>query len=493
MKLQPRILHYVQDDSYGNGPSTGAWTQFSRQTARSGVKTLSSSHAQSAATAQSGPHASQGSAALNSSTRSLFQFGRSRRSLTILDQAIVSGSNFITGIILVRGLGLVEFGRFTIAYAILLLANSVQLSFISSPMITLGSLSVTPEERRRFVRGMFGVQMIFCAAASILAVAGTAVYVSVRHSEGAMEFLLPFASAVVAFLMQDWLRRYYFTVDKAFASLGNDVISYLGQVVVLGLLWWAHRLTLNAALWSIAVTSGGAFAVGALLERLASTRAETREAWRQAHGISIDLGIANQLQWLVYQGAMLIGAGVVGAQAAGGVRATQNIVGPVNVAYQAMENIVPLRAAEEMKRGGIERVSAFLFRFGAIGFLGLLVFFSAAALFSRQFLSFFYGRQLHAFAGVLDLQMLYFLLTWPIRQVSFLFRTIKYTRPILIGSLVAAVVSLVAVYPGVRAFGAVGIMLAAVAAQIANLAYMALIWVRLPKVPPESFEAQQEL
>jgi len=428
---------------------------------------------------------------LNRRIASLYQFGRSRRSLTLLDQALVSGSNFITGIILVRALGLVEFGRFTIAYSILLLANSVQLSFISSPMITLGSLCATPEERRRFVRGIYGVQMIFCAIASVLAVLGTAVYVSFRHHSGAMGFLLPFASAVIAFLMQDWLRRYYFTVGKAAACLQKDVITYLGLPVVLCFLWWAHRLTLDMALWSITLTSGVSFAAGALLERLSCTREETREAWRQAHAISIDLGIANQLQWLVYQGAMLIGAGVVGAQAAGGVRATQNIVGPVNVAYQAMENIVPVRAAEEMKRGGMQRVSAFLFRFGYIGFIALLIFFSVAALFSRQFLSFFYGRQLHAYAAVLDLQMLYFLLTWPIRQVAFLFRTIQKTRPILFGSVVAAIVSLAAVYPAVRGFGAVGIMLAAVAAQIANLAYMVVIWARMPK-PAPVFEAQPE-
>ena len=458
---------------------------------RSGVNVLSSNDALGTAAAPPRPQATREPAALNRPTN-LFQFGRSRRSLTILDQALVSGSNFITGIILVRGLGLIEFGRFTIAYAILLLANSVQLSFISSPMITLGSLCATPEERRRFTRGMFGVQLVFCAFASILAVAGTAVYISVRHSADAMGFLFPFASAVIAFLMQDWLRRYYFTVGKPLASLWNDVISYLGQVAVLGLLWWFHRLTINTALWSIAATSGAAFALGAVPESFRCRREEIREAWRHARGISINLGIANQLQWLVYQGAMLIGAGVVGAQAAGGVRATQNIVGPVNVAYQAMENIVPVRAAEEMKRGGIQRVSAFLFRFGSLGFVALLVFFSATALFSRQFLSFFYGRQLHAFAAVLDLQMLYFLLTWPIRQVSFLFRTIKYTRPILIGSLVAAIVSLVAVYPAVRGFGAAGIMLAAVAAQIANLAYMVLIWMRMPKTEPGTLEIQPE-
>jgi O-antigen/teichoic acid export membrane protein len=429
---------------------------------------------------------------LNSGFASLLQFGRRRRTLTVLDQALVSGSNFITGIILVRGLGLVEFGRFTIAYAILLLANSVQLSFISSPMITLGSLCATLDERRHFVRGMFGVQIIFCAIVWILSVGGTAAYIGVYRHAGADGFLLPFASAVAAFLMQDWLRRYYFTVGKPFASLWNDTISYLGQLAVLCVLWWMHGLSMNTALWSIAITSGVAFGTGALLEMLGCTRAETREAWRRSHAISIDLGIANQLQWLVYQGAMLIGAGVVGAQAAGGVRATQNIVGPVNVAYQAMENIVPLRAAEEMKRGGLERVSAFLLHFGSFGFLVLLAFFAIAALFSRQFLTFFYGRQLHAYAGVLDLQMLYFLLTWPIRQVAFLFRTIKHTRPILIGSVVAAVVSLVLVYPAVRGFGAIGIMLAAVAAQVGNLAWLILAWMRMPRASTIIFETQPE-
>lgn len=429
---------------------------------------------------------------MSSPVERIFQFGRSRRSLTILDQVLVSGSNFITSIILVRGLGLVEFGRFTIAYAILLLANSVQLSFISSPMITLGSLCPTPEERRRFVRGIYGVQLIFCVITSILAVIGTAMYVRFRHSTGTSGFLLPFASAVIAFLMQDWLRRYYFTVGKASASFWNDVISYLGQVLVLGILWWAHRLSMNTALWSIAVTSGAAFLLGAMLERLSSTWQQTREAWRQAHALSIDLGIANQLQWLVYQGAMLIGAGVVGAQAAGGVRATQNIVGPVNIAYQAMENIVPVRAAEEMKRGGIERVSAFLLRFGSLGFIALLVFFSTAALFARQFLSFFYGRQLHTYAAVLDLQMLYFLFTWPIRQVAFLFRTIKFTRPILLGSVVAAALSLATVYPAVHRFGAAGIMLASVTAQIGNLVFLLVTWRRMPKPQTSALTPQPE-
>jgi O-antigen/teichoic acid export membrane protein len=154
-----------------------------------------------------------------------------------------------------------------------------------------------------------------------------------------------------------------------------------------------------------------------------------------------------------------------------------------------MENIVPLKAAEEMRRGGIERASAFLFRFGALGFVALLVFFSVAAIFSTRLLVFFYGPRLNGYAAVFDLQMLYFLLTWPIRQISFLFRTIKSTRPILIASLVAAMISLALVYPAVRSFGALGIMLAAVAGQIGNLVYLILAWMRMPLARADALHA----
>jgi O-antigen/teichoic acid export membrane protein len=417
----------------------------------------------------------------------LHKFARGRSAQTVADQILVSASNFVTGIILVRGLGLDAFGKFTIAYVILLLANSVQLSFISSPMITLGSLCVTDDERRTFVRGVYGVQLIFCAIATLATVGVTVIYMMVDRSGVPPHFVLPFSLAVAFFLLQDWLRRYYFTIGKAQDSLWNDAISYGGQVIVLGVLWAMHWLAIGTAFWTIALTSGIAFVIGAAVERLRSNRTDSSGAWRRIRSLSIDLGIANQLQWLVYQGAMLVGASVAGPRAAGGVRATQNVIGPVNIAFQAMENIVPIRAGEEMRRGGVRSAAKFLYRFGAAGFLTLLALFSAASLLSGHFLSFFYGHQLRVYAGVLNLQMLYFLLAWPIRQLTFLFRTIESTRPILISSVVAAVMSMSLVYPMVRGYGALGIVMAAVGGQVGNLAYLAIAWMRV------SYSANQNI
>jgi O-antigen/teichoic acid export membrane protein len=408
----------------------------------------------------------------------IFKLFQRRRYQTVADQFIVSGSNFATGIILVRGLGLEQFGVFTVAYALLLLANSIQLSFIASPMITWAGLFPEEDERTSYLRGMYGVQLWFCVFASIAIALVAIIFLAAHRGFGTFEELPAFLFCVVAYLMQDWLRRYYFAKNQSLHSVWNDAISYLGQTVILLRLMHTHELTVRSAFWTIATTSALAFAVGAAMERLGCSAKERRSAWQRSRGMSRDLAIANQLQWFVYQGAMLIGASVLGSEAAGSIRATQNVVGPVNVAYQAMENIVPLKASEEMRKGGVAGAARFLLRFGIKGFVVLTFAFLAIGLFSKDFLRFFYGRKVAVYSGILDLQLLYFLLYWPLRQYSYLFRATGETSAIFRSSLAAAASSLVLVWPCIHFFHAMGIMIAAVCGQFANLLWFVYEWHR---------------
>lgn len=402
-----------------------------------------------------------------------------RRNQTIADQIIVSASNFATGIILVRGLGLKQFGVFTIAFTLLLLLNNIQLSFVCSPMITLSALCEEGAARIGYLRGMFGVQLWFCVVATAGAAVVSAIFLWIRPQPHELRILVPFLLSVVVYLMQDWLRRYYFAVGKARFAIWNDVVRYIGQATILGVLMLAHALTVSITFWTIALVSVAAVIMGISGEEFRFDKAKMIRAWRLSRGLSRDLAIASQAQWVVYQGAMLIGAAVLGAEAAGSIRATQNVVGPVNVAYQAMENIVPIKAGEEMRRGGVRQAAKFLYRFGIQGLIVLAAFFLLVGLFSREFLSFFYGHEVAVYGAVLDLQLVYFLLYWPLRQFSYLFRTINRTWSLLIGALLAAATSLSLIYPCVRSFGDIGIMIAAVAGQSINLLYLAWVWMRI--------------
>ena len=54
------------------------------------------------------------------------------------DQAMVSGVNFLTGLLLARSLGIEAFGKFTLLWMTVLFVNSIQMAVISSPMMSIG-------------------------------------------------------------------------------------------------------------------------------------------------------------------------------------------------------------------------------------------------------------------------------------------------------------------------------------------------------------------
>ena len=73
---------------------------------------------------------------------------RGRGAVAIADQFMVGGSNLLTSVVLVRGLGLEEFGKFSIAMVLLYYANSLQMSFVASPMLSIAPLMDGDEKRQ---------------------------------------------------------------------------------------------------------------------------------------------------------------------------------------------------------------------------------------------------------------------------------------------------------------------------------------------------------
>ena len=61
----------------------------------------------------------------------------------LADQAMVSGVNFLTAILLARYLGIEEFGRFALAWMVVLFIVNIQYAMIIAPM-----MSIDPEKRR---------------------------------------------------------------------------------------------------------------------------------------------------------------------------------------------------------------------------------------------------------------------------------------------------------------------------------------------------------
>ena len=75
--------------------------------------------------------------------------------LTLMDQALVSGSNFLTAILITRLAGLEEYGFFALAWMGLLLMSSLQQAFIQAPMMSLGPKKSEAEKANYFPASQF--------------------------------------------------------------------------------------------------------------------------------------------------------------------------------------------------------------------------------------------------------------------------------------------------------------------------------------------------
>lgn len=390
------------------------------------------------------------------------------------DQAIVSAVNFLTGIFLARFLGLGEFGRYTLAWMAVLFLNSIQHAMINAPMMSIG-----PQHSDSEAPGYFGavvVQQICCAGLTFIVLLFGVRASGVFFPEwGVEELALPLACAGLAFQVQDFLRRYFFTRKKAVTAFVNDAVAYLGRLAGLAwLFWWYRSNDIADALWIIAASFAIAIAFGvpSLRDIAWGTRhwvATAKRNWRVARW----LVASAVLTWGTGNFFLIAAASLIGAPAVGGYRAAQNIIGITHVMFLGLENAVPPQASRHFFAGGYRALVTYLRKIAWLGgglTLGAALVIAAAPGF---WLNLVFGADFVSYAGVLR----WLALCNPIIFFTFLsrvaLRTMEETKPIFLAQLLATSFSIVTAFSAVGYFGLYGVVFGALAA---NLMMQAVLW-----------------
>jgi O-antigen/teichoic acid export membrane protein len=386
------------------------------------------------------------------------------------DQALVSGCNFLTTAVLARGLGVHAFGIFSVLYIVLLYLSAIQLSLIVSPMMTLAPQMEDHAARNRFLRGMATCQYLFslaCCGLALLYLLLQRLQIVPQRAEAGS--LLAFTLTILCFQGQDWLRRFWYTSERGRAVFLNDVLSYMGQLIVLVVLWRVHRLTVESAFYAIALTSLVAFIAGALREPVWGNLSAAAEAARKGWRIGRSILVANQFQWLGSQGILLIVAAMVGVSDASGMRAALTLVGPVNVFYQLLDNVIPVRAAKAYRAGGREGLVAYLRRIGLVMVAIIGIPLLLVAVLARPAMILAFGQAFSPFAHLVLWQVVYAMLTLVYRGLQYYHRTMGTVGVLAQSALLVSIVSVASCLLLSRRYGADGGMAALVVGQILNV------------------------
>lgn len=365
-----------------------------------------------------------------------------RNRWALCDQVLISGANFVTMILVARGLTKSAFGEFSLVYAGLLFANLLQSALVTQPHNVLGaSLWIGDRNAYRRYTASSAAGQLSLTALETLAALALALFGHAR--EWTFEpLLIALVPAVAAWQFQEFIRRVLYSESRTGAALLNDVVSYGGQGVWIAVLWWELRLTAPLAIYVLAITSAAATVLGLWQIRHSIARKASRvfvaENWHFGKWL---LG-SELLTWCASTSFYLyIVSAMLGTSATGELRAVQTLFGPARIFSFFLCTILPIQFAQTLSRSGSLAVHKQFKSVASIVIPAMAGYCLLMALFAHPILKLAYGDAYAGSATILILYSQVAFLSYVQMLITAALLSRGMTRFIFFGSCCAAIVT----------------------------------------------------
>ena len=384
---------------------------------------------------------------------------------SFVDQVLVSGASFLTGVILIRALGLEVFGAYALVLVGVQFLTGVQHSVILSPMMSLFDQrgDVSPA---RYLGAVVVHQLLLLALVGGLMVLAWLVAGEVMAG---LAISAPVALALVASTqVQELVRRYFFVTERPGLAFLSDLVAHGGRLLaVSALAFWGGLST--ELVWLVMIATGFA---GCLFLLPDLVRAQVDRAGialiSARHGKLSFWMLGNMVvAWFSESGFLLIVVGaVLGTAEVGAVRAVLNLVLVVNLLIQSLENFVPSAASRHLVDGGMKALVSYLLRVGTAGALGILAIAVTLIVLAEPVMDLVYGSSVPGQVMMLAVFGLFLAMGY-VTEVAYAgLRALSHLYPAFLMQLVAGVVCVALMVPAAQGFGIAGALLVLLLARV---------------------------
>lgn len=395
----------------------------------------------------------------------------------MLSQLITSGGNFITSAIIVRELGLVEFGRFSVAFMIIMIVRNLLNGAILVPMSVIGSK--LRGSSAAVYRGFLALN------GGVFAVGTSLLFLALGWALSALPGMMWFGdlalgAALANFTsnLADYFRRYEFTQFRAARACWIDAVRFFVQLAVIAALAVVWRGSFTAGTALLAVAAGGAAGtmLGLVIHGAVRWQGNfARAAWsRHARFIRWMLPSV-ALETLQANAPLFIGGAFLGEATLGSVRAVQQLANILSLPTNALQQVAPSMAGQRFKAAGAKAMGVLLFKLTLGGAL-ILIGSSALVMVGWPVISeiLFRSHDMHLF----NIMLLYSLVNISSlgKQMLFIyFQSSERPRTVSGSALVGAVCAVLAVIALLPVLGDMAIPVASLLSSAAAIGFLIVI------------------
>ena len=270
-------------------------------------------------------------------------------SVSVLNQAVSSGTNFAMGLYLVRALSPSEFGIYGIGIAVSLFYSGIGNALFLTQMV-VHTPDKNSDDRQPYAARMLIALIVFCLVTAIFTL--VAFVVGGTWSAWLAKYSglgLPIAAASIAYVLKDFFVRHSYTARKEVWAL---VVNVAVALTLLSLLLMQYlsleKFTSESALWVYAMSNIAGAVVGYLLAklplrgvRLRRIVEDAQEAW---HGGRWAIGGVS-VTWMQSQAYTYVTALFLGPAGVGYANAARMLITPFSMLAPAINQVTMPRLA----------------------------------------------------------------------------------------------------------------------------------------------------
>ena len=399
-----------------------------------------------------------------------FLSGRSAQKgyLSVLDQAVVSGSNFLTLLLLGRAVSPSEFGEFVLAWTTLMILMSIQNALILTPMAVLAPQK-TGSERMRYYGSLSVVQAALAGLLGCFLVALPALFpvFGLKTAGGAQIFsLMGFVS--IFFLCQEWMRRVLISELEVKKALVNDIVTHAVRM--------SGLLSLSSQEWltgtnGTAVLGISAFAgcvagyeqvkdrVSVVLRRF---KKDFIESWHFGKWVLAEIVPYT----LSVQGYTYMTAAYIDLASAAALAACQNVLNGANVLLLALVNVSSPEASRRYAQGGETALREFMIKTAALAGIPVAGFYCLASLFPERILALLYKERYAGYGVLIVLCSVYFSISFVNRVLQVYLNAKRLPQAGFAAKTAALLLMLILAHPLLRYYGLYGASAGTIITQV---------------------------
>ena len=390
--------------------------------------------------------------------------------LAILDQGLISGSNFAISIVLANLLAPVQYGAFSLAFSVFLLLSYVYQSLLSEPQGVFSG-SAYSQCLRGYLKALLGIQAMVTIFGIVLLGGSAAVVYFMGKADG-----LPGALAGVAIaspcILFFWLlrRAYYMNLAPARAAVG--ALIYCGLVA--GGLWLAYKETLVSPFSAYLMMAIGALGAGFYLLSQVNkvlppdtVKAPTAgQAWHKHWEYGRWALAVSVVTWIPYYMYYPLVSAFNGMAQAGQLRALMNLSLPMEQTYTALSILFLPYAARVCREKGIRASGPLVRRITLLFVVGAAAYWAVLIPLKGYVFHVYRGKYTEV-AHFIPYVALGTTLWAAAFGPAILLRAIESPDSIFYARVVASALSLIVGVPATRAFGLWGVVVSIIIANFA--------------------------